>query len=100
MAEVFQCQHGTMPLEYLGLPMGTTKPQVKYFSTIIERVERRLSTTASFLSYGYSLVLVNSVLSSFPTFYMCTLQIPSGVIEVIDKAMRRCLWRKYKHQEK
>ena len=49
---------------------------------------------------GDSLVLVNSVLSSLPTYYMCTLVIPKGVIEIIDKARRRCLWRKDKNKER
>ena len=91
LAGILGCQIADMPFPYLGLPMGTTKPTVKDFAPLIDRVERRLSATASFLSYGDSLVLVNSVLSSLPTYYMCSLVIPKGVIEVIDKARRRCL---------
>ena len=98
LAQVLDCQIATMPFTYLGLPMGTTKPVIKDFAPLIDRVERRLSSIVSFLSYGNSLVLVNSVLSSLPTYYMCTLVIPKEVIEVIDKARRRCLWRKYKNK--
>ena len=93
-ARFFECQLGSMPFTYLGLPMGTTKPAIKDFSPLIYRVGRRLSATASFLSYGDRLVLVNSVLSSLPTYYMLSLVIPIGVIEVIDKARRHCLWGK------
>ena len=100
MAEVLNCQIASMPFTYLGLPMGTTKSLIKDFSPLIDRVERRLSATVSFLSYGDSLVLVNSVLSSLPTYYICTLVIPKGVIEIIDKARRRCLWRKDKNKER
>ena len=80
--------------------MGTTKPVIKDFAPLIDRVERRLSSIVSFLSYDDSLVLVNSVLSSLPTYYMCTLVIPKEVIEVIDKARRRCLWRKDKNKKR
>ena len=100
LAGILGCQIASMPFPYLGLPMGTTKPAMKDFAPLIDRVERRLSATASFLSYGDSLVLVNSVLSSLPTYYMCSLIIPKGVIEVIDKARRRCLWRKDKHKQR
>ena len=100
MAQIFSCQIASMPFTYLGLPMGTTKPSMKDFAPLIDRVERRLNATVSFLSYGDSLVLVNSVLSSLPTYYMCTLVIPKGVIKIIDKARRRCLWRKDKHKER
>jgi hypothetical protein len=62
MAKVFDCNLGSIPFTYLGLPMGTTKPNVRDFTPIIDRIERRLSATMSFLSYGDSLILVNSVL--------------------------------------
>jgi hypothetical protein len=31
LAEGFNCQLGSMPFTYLGLPMGTTKPSIKDF---------------------------------------------------------------------
>lgn len=37
--------------------------------------------------------MVNSVFSSLPTFYMCTLRLPSSVIKHIDKYMKHCMWR-------
>jgi hypothetical protein len=54
----------------------------------------------SFLSYGDNLILFNSVLSSLPTYFMCTLVIPLGVIEIIDKARKSCFWRKDKNKER
>jgi hypothetical protein len=79
--------------------MGTTKPTIRDMSPLIDRVERRLSATTSFLSYGDRLVLVNSVLSSLPTFFMLSLRIHVGVVEVVDRARRHCLWRR-KDKEK
>jgi hypothetical protein len=94
LAQAFQCQLGSLPFTYLGLPMGTTKPAIKDLSPLIDRIERRLSATSSFLSYGDRLVLVNSVLSSLPTYFMLSLQLPVGILDVIDRARRHCLWRK------
>jgi hypothetical protein len=94
LADGFNCQLGSMPFTYLGLPMGTTKPSIRDMSPLIDRVERRLSAVSSFLSYGDRLVLVNSVLSSLPTHYMLTLRLPPGIIAVLDRARRHCLWRK------
>ena len=37
--------------------------------------------------------MVNSVLSSLPTFYMCTLKIYKGIIDQLDMYRRHCLWR-------
>lgn len=60
---------------------------------LVDRVERRLSASASFLPYGGRLTLINSVLSAIPTYYMCSLKLSKTVIEAIDSARRNCLWR-------
>jgi hypothetical protein len=79
--------------------MGTTKPCIRALSPLTDRVERRLSVVTSFLSYGDRLVLVNSVLSSLPTYFMLSLRLPPGIIDVIDRARRHCLWKR-KDKEK
>jgi hypothetical protein len=50
MARVFGYQVGTYPFTYLGLPMGTTKPRVEDFSSLVSKIERRILTTVSWLS--------------------------------------------------
>lgn len=69
------------------------RPKVIDFAPLVDRVERRLSTTIALLSYGDRLTIVNAVLSSLPTYYMCFLSLPKSVIESIDRARRHCLWR-------
>nr|CAE04648.2 OSJNBa0061G20.4 [Oryza sativa Japonica Group] len=93
LAAVFGCQLGSLPFTYLGLPLGTIKPKVIDFAPLVDRTERRLTSNAYFLSYGVRLTLVNSVFSSLPTYYMCTLMLPKTVIDSIDRARRHCLWR-------
>lgn len=93
LAIVFGCSVGHFPFTYLGLPLCTTKPQVKDFAPLICRVERRLSASSQFLSYAGRLQLVNSVISSLPTYYMYSLKLPVTVIDIIDKYRKDCLWR-------
>lgn len=93
LANAFGCLVGSFPFTYLGLPMGLTKPQVKDYAPLICRIERRLTASSQFLSYAGRLQLVNSVLSSLPTYYMCTLKLPVTVMEIIDKHRKNCLWR-------
>lgn len=94
LAGTFGCNIGSLPFTYLGLPVGTTRPKIIDFAPLIDRVERRLPAIIMFLNQGQRLTMVNSVLSSLPTYYMCTLKIPKKVIEHIDRARRHCLWRK------
>jgi hypothetical protein len=91
LAQDFGCVVGSFPFTYLGLPLDLTKPQVKDYAPLICRIERRLSATSQFLSYAGRLQLVNSVISSLPTYYMCSLKLPLTVIEIIDKHRKNCL---------
>jgi hypothetical protein len=59
---------------------------------LVNRVESRLMSTSIFLGQGGKLQLVNSVLSSLSTFYMCSIKIPVDIINQIDKYRRHCLW--------
>jgi mannosylglycoprotein endo-beta-mannosidase len=93
LAQVFGCNAGSFPFTYFGLPMGLTKPQVKDYANLIFRTERMMSATSQFLSLAGRLQLVNSIISSLPTYYMCSLKLPITVIEIIYKHRKNCLWR-------
>jgi hypothetical protein len=88
------CRVGMMPFTYLGLPMGTTRPTVEDLMPMVCAVERRLSSSALWLTYGGRLTYVNSAITPLVTFAMCTLKIPLKIFEFWDRARRHCLWRK------
>jgi hypothetical protein len=93
LARTFGCDRGTLPFTYLGLPLGLTKPKVIDFSPLVNRCERRLAATSSFLNQAGRLQLTSSVFSAFPTFCMSTFAIHNSVITQIDKFRKLCLWR-------
>jgi hypothetical protein len=37
--------------------------------------------------------MVNSVISPTVTYTLCTLKLPKGVLDYIDRARKQCLWR-------
>jgi hypothetical protein len=37
--------------------------------------------------------MINSVLSSMPTFYMCDIKVPIEIWKQVDKYRRHCLWK-------
>jgi hypothetical protein len=73
--------------------MGTTKPRVEDYMPLMDKTERRLTSISAFLTQAGRLQLVNSVLSSLPTYAMCSLKIPVAVLDFINRARRHCLWR-------
>jgi hypothetical protein len=78
LANTFGCVTGTLPLTYLGLPLGTTRPSVQdlsHLTPVVDQIERRLNASAGFLDNGGRLQLVNSVLSSLPNHYLSSLKI-------------------------
>jgi hypothetical protein len=83
-----------MPFTYLGLPLGTTKPTLQEFTPLLAKIVKGLSGISKHLSYDGRLILVNSVFSALPTFYMCSLKIPPQVIKQIDIYRKHCLWSK------
>jgi hypothetical protein len=94
LANAIGCQVASMPFTYLGLPMGTTRPTVEDLMPLVCAVERRLSSSAIWLTYGGRLTYINAAITPLATFAMCTLKIPMKIFEFCDRARRHCLWRK------
>jgi hypothetical protein len=92
LAASFGCSVGRLPFTYLGLPLGTTKPTIQDMSPLVGLVERCLNASARFLGYGGRLEFVRSVLSTLPTFFMCSLKIQKTVLNICNRAQRHCLW--------
>ena len=93
LASTFGCQIGMFPFTYLDLPMGTTKPRIEDLTPIMDRVERRLSACSTWLSYSGRLQMVNSAITPIVTYTLCTIKVPKGFIDNIDRARKQYLWR-------
>jgi hypothetical protein len=93
LSRTFNCQIGSMPFTYLGLPLGASKHRLQHFLPLVHRIERRLACSSKLLSQVGRLELVNSVFTVLPTFYMYTLKIPATIITQIDIYRKHCLWR-------
>lgn len=52
LATMFDCQIGSLPFTYLGLSLGTVKPKMDKFLPLLQKIEKRLSSTSMFLSQG------------------------------------------------
>jgi hypothetical protein len=93
LAAAFGCQIASLPFTYLGLPLGTTKPKIQDLTPIVTRLERKLTSISCFLSQGARLQLVDSTLSSMSIYFLCSLEIPPGILKQLDRILRQCLWR-------
>ncbi|KAH1120712.1 hypothetical protein J1N35_003872 [Gossypium stocksii] len=93
LAAVYRCRIGELPINYLGLPLGVDPRRSTSWNGIIDRVERRLSGwKCQSLSWVGRVVLINSVLSSMPIYFLSIFQAHSAVVKKIDKIRRNFLW--------
>jgi hypothetical protein len=94
VADMLNCNLGTFPFTYLGLPMETTKPTIHDLAPLVSKCERRLNACSRFLTQAGRLLYVNSVLSALPTFYMCSMKLQKTIIKTLDRGRRHCIWAK------
>jgi hypothetical protein len=88
LAGTFGCDIGSTPFTYLSLPMGTTKPRMEDLTPMMDRVECMLSACSTWLSYTSRLQMINSAITPITTHAICTLKLPKGVTENIDRARK------------
>ncbi|KAK2659394.1 hypothetical protein Ddye_005927 [Dipteronia dyeriana] len=85
-AKPFRCKLSSLPMIYLGLPLGENALRESLWNPVIKKVEDRLALwRRSLLSKGGRLVLINVVLSSLPTYYMLVFGVSVGVAKKIKR---------------
>nr|CCA66235.1 hypothetical protein [Beta vulgaris subsp. vulgaris] len=87
------CKGGSLPFNYLGLPIGGDSSRIKTWEPILERISKKLdSWKGRLLSIGGRVTLIKSSISSLPLYFMSLFPIPRSVIEQINKLQRHFLW--------
>ncbi|KAK1564769.1 hypothetical protein Q3G72_011280 [Acer saccharum] len=91
--EAFNCQKAVLPINYLRLPFGNKKTSKATWDTILNRIRNRLAPwKRNFVNKGGRLVLIKSVLSSLPSYFMSVFRMPVGVAMDIEKVQRSFFW--------
>uniref|UniRef100_A0A2N9FDH1 Reverse transcriptase domain-containing protein n=1 Tax=Fagus sylvatica TaxID=28930 RepID=A0A2N9FDH1_FAGSY len=87
------CRIGSLPMSYLGLPLGASFKASSVWNPILEKIERRLAGWKKlYLSKGGRITLLKSTLASLPTYYLSLFTIPKHVAARIEKLQRNFLW--------
>ena len=93
LAEILGCRIGSLPMTYLGMPLGASHKSPSNWNPILEKFHRKLvGWKKLYLSKGGRLTLLKSMLSSLPTYYLSLFTIPSHVANKLEKIQRDFLW--------
>ena len=83
----------SMPMKYLGLPLGARFKLKDIWNPILKKMEKCLpSWKRMYLSKGDRLTLIKSTLSNLPTYFLSLFPIPSSVANRIEKIQSEFLW--------
>ena len=92
--ENFRCPVKSFPCTYLGLPLHTRQLRRVDVQPLIDKVAARLPAwNGKLLNRAGRLILVRTVLSSIPTYFLTVFNMQKWAIKQIDKIRRSFLWK-------
>jgi len=93
-SDIFNCQVGTFPIKYLGVPVSPSRLHVKDWEPLVEKNEKKLMTwKAGSLSIAGRTILINSSLSSSFIYHMSMYLLPKTITHKLDKQRRTFFWQ-------
>lgn len=85
MASGCCCSRGSLPISYLGLPVGGKMKQLKNCENAEKKFRNKLSSwKARTLSIGGWLTIIKSVLNSLPLYYFSLFRAPKTMINNLE----------------
>ena len=93
LASDMGCKIGSLPMSYLGLPLGAKHKALGVWDSIEERFRKRLASwKAQYISKGGQITLIRSTLSSLPIYYLSLFRMPHKVCTKLEMIQRQFLW--------
>jgi hypothetical protein len=93
LASILDFKVSSLPLKYLGLPLGASFKAKSIWDGIFGKIERRLASWKQmYLCKGDRVTLIKSALSNLPKYFLSLFPIPASVASGIEKLHHDFLW--------
>ncbi|GMI70502.1 hypothetical protein HRI_000719500 [Hibiscus trionum] len=87
------CGVGKFPSDYLGLPLGHKRNSAAIWEPVLQKFYHHLASwKGNNLSFSGKLVLIKSVLSTLPTYFMSIFKLPCTVTRKLNGILASFLW--------
>ena len=85
-SEIMVCKVGKLLALYLVMPLCSGRVTTSLWNTVVERVERKLSTwKANYLSIGGRVTLIKLVLSNLLVYYFSIFKCPASILKRLER---------------
>jgi hypothetical protein len=93
MVNLLNFQIGSLPFNYLGIPIFRGKPKVCWLQPIADKIHAKLSAwKASLLSMAGRIQLVRSVIQSMLIYSITLYSWPVSLIKMVEKDIKNFIW--------
>jgi hypothetical protein len=93
LADILGCGVSSLPLQYLGLPLGASFKAKSIWDGVVGKIERRLASWKQmYLFKGGRVTLIKSTLSNLLMYFLSLFPILASVANRIEKLHRDFLW--------
>lgn len=100
-AHMMNCELGTIPMKYLGMPISSRALTMGDFDPIVENVAGRVEPwQGKLLASGGRLVLINDCHTNMPMFVMVFYLLKDGTHAAFNKVRSRFFWAKEQGRQK
>lgn len=90
---ILDMHEGALPIKYLGLPLIPSHLSPHHCAPILEKMQSRLNGwSTKCLSYAGRCEVINSTLNSLHVYWSAIFELPSTIVNQIEKTCRRFLW--------
>lgn len=88
-AKTFNCQTGSFPIRYLGVPVSPSKLRVRDWLPLVEKGNKRLDVwKGGSLSIAGRSTLISASLNNSPIYHMSVYLLPKTIVKNLDKTRR------------